>query len=305
MLNRSSSGNGLIHKQKIGFLGPTGTYSYIATKSIFESSTPSAPFQHIHPEHIEYVALPSISDVFEKVESAELNLGVVPVENSIEGVVRDSVSSLISRSVCVLKEVELPIEHCLLSKESHIDDVKIIRAHPQALAQCKVWLETHVPSAMLIPESSNSAGAVGLAAHEAVIGSRELSVLYGLNCIAEHISDTDKNTTLFYVITKNTNDAYKKETVADDVDKVVIAQKQAVSLFFIEAEDKPGVLKNILGLFADAGLNVRKIHSLPTGEIGSYYFLLDVVTTGYGQQIQDIYSRLESMCKVVKVLGVL
>lgn len=295
MLNRIVPGEQLIHKQKVAFLGPAGTYSHTAVKALFG---------HMG-ERVEYVALPSIADVFLKVDTAEVNLGVVPVENSIEGVVRESIDSLITRHVCVVKEYELPIDHCLLSKENSLDEIKIVRAHPQALAQCKEWLERTLPGAILIPESSNVAGASTLAPHEAIIAAKENAEHFSLTCLGEHIGDKKENATLFYTITKDSTNQYTPEAIAESVDAVVLLQKQAVVLFFIQAVDKPGILRDILAEFADVGLRVRKVHSLPTGAIGSYYFLLDVVTSGFGVEIEGIYKRLKDMCTTAKVLGVL
>jgi prephenate dehydratase len=298
MLNREIGKHTLIHKQSVAFLGPAGTYSYVATKEIMQNMMKGSTRQ----DATEYISVPSILDVFEKVNTGEVNLGVVPVENSIEGAVKDSMNLFLSNHVVVLKQYVLDIKHCLLSTASSIDEVKIIKAHPQALGQCKIWLSKNVPGAVLMPSPSNVT--IQTAPHEAIIASKDTAELYGLQVLAEDISDITDNKTLFYLITQNTNNFFTKESLVTDVDLHIRENSNATILFLLQAPDKTGILRDVLGIFADEGLNVSRVHSLPTGELGKYFFIIDVGIQKEADRLQGVYSKLESVCSSVSVLGV-
>lgn len=300
MLNREIGKHQLIHKQSIAYLGPVGTYSYFAAKEMFKDVDVQAELGGNY-EKAEYIAMPSIFDVFEKVKKAEVNLGIVPVENSIEGIVKDSMNLFADAPVIVLKQLALEIDHCLLSTAAHIDDIKIVKAHPQALGQCKIWLSKNVPGATLVPATSNVT--TSTTAHEAIIASKKAASLYNLNVLAEHISDIKDNKTLFYLITQNSNQFFRKETLSKDVDMSVQEKGVATVIFLLETEDKVGILRDILTVFAEHSLNLTRIHSLPTGELGRYYFVLDVSVSQDANIMKPIYSRLETLCKSVRVLG--
>ncbi len=298
MLQREIGKHTLIHNQSVAFLGPAGTYSYVAAKEIMQSMMRGAS----HQGTVEYIAVPSIFDVFEKVDKGEVNLGVVPVENSIEGAVKDSMNLFLHTNVVVLRQYVLDIKHCLLSTASSIDEVKIVKAHPQALGQCKVWLAKNVPGATLIPASSNVT--VQTASHEAIIASKETAELYGLRVLAENISDVLANQTLFYVITQNSNNFFTKESLGKDVEQHIQEGSIATVLFLLQAPDKVGILRDVLAVFAEAEFNVSRVHSLPTGELGKYFFIIDVSVPQNTDLLQGVYSKLEALCTRVGVLGV-
>jgi chorismate mutase/prephenate dehydratase len=314
MLNREIGKHQLIHAQSVAFLGPAGTYSYIAAQKIL-TSTASAKHGNSdvvsdavgdtvavsRTSPIEYVAMPSIFDVFEKVKRGEANFGVVPVENSIEGAVKDSMNLFLTGSVVVLKQHVLDIDHCLLSAATDIGDIKIVKAHPQALGQCKIWLSKNLPNASLMPALSNVSAVEN--PHEAIIASKQVAPLYNLNVLAEDIADVKDNKTLFYLITQNSNQFFKKETIVRDVDQYLVEQGSATVLFLLEALDKVGILRDILTVFADQSLNMTRIHSLPTGELGKYYFIMDVKIDKDADRLSAIYSNLEKLCSSVFVLG--
>ncbi|MCF7865369.1 MAG: ACT domain-containing protein [Candidatus Pacebacteria bacterium] len=292
MLNREIGKHTLIHKQSVAFLGPAGTYSYIAAQEMFSSSD---------THQVEYIAMPSIFEVFEKVKKGEANLGVVPVENSIEGAVKDSMNLFLTESVIVLRQQVIEIDHCLLSTANSIEDIKIVKAHPQALGQCKIWLSKNLPEAGLVSTPSNVSPVSQ--PNEAIIASKQVATLYNLNVLAESISDIKENKTLFYLITQNSNQLFKKETIVSDVDQYIQKQGSATVLFLLEAVDKVGILRDILTVFADQSLSMSRIHSLPTGELGRYYFILDVKIDKNVEVLAKIYSDLEKMCSSVFVLG--
>ena len=298
MLNREIGKHTLIHKQSVAFLGPAGTYSHVATKEIMQNLMKGS----VRQDDTEYIAVPSILDVFEKVNRGEVNLGVVPVENSIEGAVKDSMNLFLSNHVVVLKQYVLDIKHCLLSNVSSIDEVKIVKAHPQALGQCKLWLSKNVPGATLMPTSSNVTTQV--AQHEAIIASKDTAGLYGLQVLAENISDIVDNKTLFYLITQNSNNFFTKESLSKDVNTYIQESGIATVLFLLQAPDKVGILRDVLTTFAGAGFNVSRVHSLPAGELGKYFFIIDVSVKQNADMLQGIYAQLEGVCTTVSVLGV-
>lgn len=289
MLNREIGSHELIHKKKVAFLGPVGTYSYIATKELFG------------PENIEYVAVPSIFEVFERVKKGEVNLGVVPVENSIEGAVKDSMNLFLTESVIVLKQYVLDIDHCLLATTQSIEDIKVVKAHPQALGQCKMWLSQNLPNATLVPALSNVSAVENK--NEAIIASKQVASLCNLNILVEHISDVKDNKTLFYLITQNSNQFFKKETIAKDIEGYLQEKGTATVLFLLEAHDKVGILRDILTVFADHAFNMTRIHSLPTGELGRYYFVIDLKVDKDPERLAAVYAELEKLCSSVFVLG--
>lgn len=297
MLNREIGKHTLIHKQSVAFLGPVGTYSYIAAQQIFDSRLEEVK----ENREVEYVAMPSIFEVFEKVRKGEVDLGVVPVENSIEGAVKDSMNLFLTQSVIVLKQYVLDIDHCLLSAATAIDDIKIVKAHPQTLGQCKIWLSKNLPNAILMPALSNVSNIEH--SNEAIIASKQVAPLKGLTILAENISDIKDNKTLFYLITKNSNQLFKKETIVHDVNQYIEEQGSATVLFLLEALDKVGILRDILTVFADQSLSMTRIHSLPTGELGRYYFIMDVKVDKNVEVLAKVYSDLEKMCSSVFVLG--
>lgn len=297
MLNREIGKHTLIHKQSVAFLGPVGTYSYVAANEMITNLKNS-----LYKDNVEYISVPSILDVFQKVNAGEVNLGVVPVENSIEGAVKDSMNLFLNNNVVVLKQHILEINHCLVSSASSLDEVKIVKAHPQALGQCKLWLSKNIPAAALVPTSSNVT--TQLASHEAMIASKETAGLYGLKVLAENISDTANNKTLFYLITQNSNNFFTRDSLVRDVDTYIQEHSTATVLFLLQAPDKVGILRDVLSVFADSNFSVSRVHSLPTGELGRYFFVIDVVVSQNTDMLKSAYSRLENICSSVGVLGV-
>lgn len=270
---------------------------------------------------VEYIAVPTIFEVFEKVKKGEASFGVVPVENSIEGAVKDSMNLFLAGSVIVLKQHVLDIDHCLLTLGAGsanaaspanpsgavaaptLGDIKIVKAHPQALGQCKIWLSANLPNVTLMPALSNVSTIEN--SHEAIVASKQVAPLYNLSVIAENISDVKDNKTLFYLIAQNSNQFFKKETIAYDVGQYVEEQGAATVLFLLEAVDKVGILRDILTVFADQSLSMTRIHSLPTGELGRYYFIMDmkVGTRESAEALSKVYADLEKLCTSVFVLG--
>ena len=322
-LNNGSNNNREqnLHKKTVAFLGPLGTYSHLAARDIFEANGNGS-----NSLQADFIALPSILDVFKKVQSGEVNVGVVPIENSIEGMVKDTINlflnsnvfldngmalnnmqnGLQNKEVIIVKEYALDIDHCLLSKGLYTQDVKVVHAHTQALGQCKHWLDLHLPRVNTISENSNTSAIKILDAtgRDAIIASRKIAKEYGLNVLAENISDKPNNKTLFYVITQNTNNFFQKETLSQDVERHIRENAAKKIIFLLEADDKMGVLRDLLSIFANHGAAITRVQSLPTGELGTYYFLVDVDISKSIEYIRAIYTELVSRCVNVRVLGV-
>lgn len=323
------------YKKTVAFLGPLGTYSHFAAKDLFEEHVlehnptqilTQASTQTPKQASVDYIALPSILDVFKKVQSGEVNVGVVPIENSIEGMVKDTINLfldqslllsgvssqnssqnvLLNKEVIIIKEYTLDIDHSLLSKGLYMQDIKVVHAHPQALGQCKHWLDTHLPRVNTVSENSNTSAIKTLdtTGRDAIIASRKVAKEYELNVLAEHISDKQNNKTLFYVITQNTNNFFQKETLTQDIERHVRENMAKKIIFLLEADNKMGILRDLLSVFANHGAAVVRVQSLPTGEIGTYYFLVDVDISKSLEHIRAIYAGLSSQCVNVRVLGV-
>ena len=174
---------------RIAFLGPVGTYSQQAAKTQFGSGAELHPFA-------------SIDAVFDEVERGRTDYGVVPVENSTEGVVAQTLDRFVSSPLTIKAEVVLRIDHCLLAREARPRRLRRIVSHPQSLAQCRTWLSQHYPGVPLEEVASNAVAAATAAqqAGTGAIASRQAAERYGLSVIATSIQDLPNNVTRFLVI---------------------------------------------------------------------------------------------------------
>jgi chorismate mutase-like protein len=174
---------------KVAFLGPEGTFTQAAVLKHFGSSVRALP-------------LPAIDEVFHEVEGGIADFGVVPIENSSEGTVNHTLDMFLGSALKICGEVELRIQHHLMGRMSALADVKRVCAHAQALAQCRGWLDEHLPEPERIPVSSNAEGARRARDERgtAAIASRAAAEIYGLTMLAEEIEDRSDNTTRFLVV---------------------------------------------------------------------------------------------------------
>ena len=273
--------------EKVAFLGPVGTYSHQAAELVCKGKGTLVPKQ-------------TILDVFESVQKNESEYGIVPVENSTEGVVKDTLHIFPLYDVSIVLEYALPIKHHLLSKSSKVTDVKVVKAHSQALGQCREWLKKNLPLAVLESTSSNVSSVENLQDSEAIIASEQVAMMYNLHILAKDIADNIKNTTLFYLIKRNELKVKKKQQ------KVVAFSSKKKYILLLEVIDRVGALKDILSVFTESNLNLSRIVSMPSGKLGRYNFLVDVNHLG-GTEIQRdvIYEKLEKYCSSIKLLGVI
>ncbi len=261
----------------VAYLGPEASFTHQAMRSHFGGSVaPSAQ--------------PTVFDVFEAVEKGRADFGVVPVENSLEGSVKQTLDKLVSTPLSIVGDIYLPISHCLLSADGNIDQVKRVHSHPQALAQCSRWLRSNLPAASLHEEESTASAARRVLEDRqaAAVGSKAAAATYGLIVIAEGIEDHSPNVTRFLIIGKRINKPSGR-------DKTSI-------LFGVRHE--PGALFRSLAPFGERGINLTKIVSHPLRErIWEYLFFVDFIGHAGDAATAGCLAELEKTCTFVKILG--
>ena len=239
--------------KRIGFLGPAGTFTEEATL--------------LYDPHATLVPFPTILASGTAISEGKTDESVLPIENSLEGAVPDTLDLLIhSKSPLHIKyEVTLPIIQCLFAKPSVTEaQIDVIYSHPQALGQCRKFIEARFPKAELIASLSTVAAveqALGQP-NAAAIAPRRAGALYGAAMLAPAIQDSANNVTRFVVLAQADHEP-------TDNDKT--------SLCFGFTKDEPGILVRVLQIFSTKGINLEKIESRPTKEnLGKYIFLVDL-----------------------------
>src|SRR5919112_413171 len=177
--------------QKVAYLGPRATFTHLACIQKFGNSAP-------------YLAVTSIKEVFNEVERDRVHFGIVPIENSTEGVVNHTLDMFIDSNLVIYGEVLQEVSHHLLSKSGNIEDIKTIYSHPHAIAQCRNWLETNAPK-IPVAEVPSTARAAELSADDstvAAIASELAGELYGLKVVRSRIEDNVNNFTRFLVLSQ-------------------------------------------------------------------------------------------------------
>jgi chorismate mutase/prephenate dehydratase len=262
---------------KIAYLGPEATYTHLAAREKFGS----APA---------FVAAKSIGEVFQEVEQGRASFGVVPIENSTEGVVAHTLDQLVESKVRICAEIFLEIHHCLLSQSGRGEEVRRILSHPQALAQCRRWLASRFPDAMAEEVASTAQAATMAAADSAVaaISSSLAKEVYELKMIAANIEDHSNNITRFLVIGRNEPKPSKKDKT---------------SLVF-SVKDRPGILHRMLQPLARSRINLTKIESRPLKDKPwEYMFFIDFKGNKEEARVKRAIRDLEKNCLFMKVLG--
>ncbi|HVN39921.1 MAG TPA: prephenate dehydratase [Myxococcota bacterium] len=235
----------------VAYFGPEGTFTHQAAREQFGAQARLVP-------------VPTVRDVFAAVEGAKQPLGVVPVENTTEGVVTQTLDCLAEFDVTVCAEVMLRISQALLSRSGRLEDVVRVASHPQPLAQCRRWLERQLPRAERIETASTAAAAQRAVedAGTAAVASITAAEVYGLAPIAQGIEDRRDNTTRFLVIGR---------------DWPAASGNDLTSAVFTIRKDRPGGLHRLLAPFAEAGVNLTSIHLRPIpGKPWEYLFFVDL-----------------------------
>lgn len=272
---------GLKKDLKIGFLGPKGTFSHqVAVQTFSEKS--------------EFIPHETIKNIFEKVNSQEIDLGIVPIENTIGGIVPETVNCLIDYPLKVSGSFNVEIHHHLLGKTKNRKEIKIVKSHPQALAQCRNWLENNLPQAKL--EVSSSTTALIKETNDKTVGfiaSEAAAKTYNLNILAKNIETMSDNLTKFYLILPDMDKALKKKMGA----------KKTLLLFAVY--DRVGILRDILDVFVKNDLNLTSLHSIPSRlRPWDYFFFLEVNSLYPSPKIKRALKELEPYCPTIRVLGV-
>jgi chorismate mutase/prephenate dehydratase len=236
---------------RVGYFGPEGTFTHQAARQNFGQLADLA-------------SCGSIADVFSALERGRIDLGVVPVENTTEGVVTQTFDALAEHDVSICGEVILRISQQLLSRSGRLDEVRRVISHPQPLAQCRLWLDQHLPGIERI-EAASTAVAAQRAAEDgslAAIGSAIAGEVYGLRTVEPAIEDRRDNTTRFAVLGRLAPPPSGNDSTC---------------LLFTIRKDEAGALHRLLAPFAEQGLNLTSIQLRPIkGKPWEYLFFLDV-----------------------------
>lgn len=264
---------------KVGFLGPEGTFSQQAVYKHFGHSVRALP-------------LPAISEVFEEVQAGHADFGVVPIENSTEGTVNNTLDMFLNSSLKICGEVELRIHQHLMGKMKGLEKIERVCSHPQSLAQCRQWLDEHMPGIERIPVSSNAEAARRARDEDgtAAIAGQSAADVYGLNVIVPEIEDRPDNTTRFLVIGRKLFNTSGK-------DKTTL---------LVSAGDtqSPGSLHRLLEPFSRKNISLTRIESRPSRRRKwDYVFFIDVEGHADESPLKDALDELKEQSSLFKVLG--
>lgn len=265
---------------KVGFLGPEGTFTQAAVYKHFGHSVRALPFG-------------TIDEVFQEVESGAADFGVVPIENSTEGTVNNTLDMFLTSPLKIGGEIELRIEQHLLGKMTALDEIERVCAHEQALAQCRGWLREYLPHVELIGVSSNAVGARRARDERgtAAIGGEAAAEVYDLGFLYRNIEDRPDNATRFLVIGREL-------LAASGEDKTTIMVSTSGTA------GAAGVLHSLLQPFAVHGINMTRIESRPSRKKNwDYVFFVDLDGHAGKAPLTDALQELEAISSLFRVLG--
>ena len=261
----------------IAYLGPEGTYAHAATSRHFGRSVKTLP-------------LPTIDDVFASVSAERANYGIVPVENSTEGFVSSTLDQFLSSPLTICGEVQLRIQHHLLSLAAGLSEIQRVYSHAQSLGQCRTWLQNTLPGVALEAVESNAKAAMLAAEDEraAAIASAHAGEIYELESLASGIEDQPDNTTRFLVI--------GKESVppsGEDKTSIVVSTR-----------NETGALHRLLAPLAEHGVSMSRIESRPSGQVlWEYFFFMDLVGHVEDPPVAEVIRILRNDAVYFRLLG--
>ncbi|MGV6825569.1 MAG: prephenate dehydratase [bacterium] len=262
----------------IAFLGPEGTFTQAAALKHFGHSVSTQP-------------VGSISDVFQEVEGGNCHYGVVPVENSTEGVVSHTLDMFMASPLKICGEVTLRIHHNLLSLDADVDNITRVFSHQQSLAQCRGWLDRHLPKAERIPVGSNAEAAQ--MAREAGVGAAAIAgetagEIYDLNLLVHNIEDEPGNSTRFLIVGK-------QETQPSGDDKTSL---------LVTTRNESGGLYRLLQPLADHGVSMTRIESRPSRKMNwDYVFFIDIAGHLMDDRVASALADLDKAADMCRILG--
>ncbi len=265
---------------KIGFLGPEGTFTQTAVYKHFGHSVRALPFH-------------TIDEVFQEVECGAADFGVVPIENSTEGSVNNTLDMFLTSPLKIAGEIELRIEQHLMNNVKGLDNIERICAHEQSLAQCRGWIREHLPHVELIGMSSNAAGARRARDEDgtAAIGPEVAADVYELSVLVNNIEDRPDNATRFLVV--------GRELLASSGE-----DKTTVLVSTSDTAGGAGVLHHLLQPLADHSVSMTRIESRPSRRRKwDYVFFIDLEGHAAESPLSDALTELEDRSSLFKVLG--
>jgi chorismate mutase/prephenate dehydratase len=273
-----SATRSLEERVRVAFLGPDGTFCHQAATRQFGAQ-------------VDFVPGTTLRDVFTFTERGDTQFGVVPVENTIEGPITVTFDALVDTDVTICSEIKLEISQHLMSRTGLIEDIQKVASHPQALAQCRGWLEANLHRIETVETTSTAAAAQLAQADEKVasIGSEVTAEVYDLLAIASGIEDHRGNTTRFLVI--------GRETPAP-------SGQDMTSAIFTVRRDQSGALHNLLGPFAKNGVNLAAVQSRPMkGKPWEYNFIVDMEGHQDDPAVRRALDEAAEVAASHKVLG--
>jgi chorismate mutase/prephenate dehydratase len=266
---------------RVAYLGPAGTFSELAALGYFGSSLTKVPCA-------------SIDEVFRTTTAGAADFGVVPVENSTEGVVARSLDLFLHTPLFIIGETNLFVRHNLLRRTDALDGISAVLAHPQALAQCNGWLANHLPNAERRPVASNAEGArlAGLDPTLAAIASDRAASEYGLHVVAPAIQDDPHNRTRFAIVTDPQRHPSPQPSGHDCTSLVV------------SVTNRPGAVHDMLVPLKTHGVSMSRFESRParSGQ-WEYYFYIDIQGHPAQPHVAAALAALREACAFFKVLG--
>ncbi|MBK6673868.1 MAG: prephenate dehydratase [Proteobacteria bacterium] len=264
---------------KVAYLGPEGTYAQSAVLKHFGHS-------------VRALSLASIDEVFQEVQAGNADFGVVPVENSTEGTVNNTLDRFLSTSLHICGEVELRVQHNLMARDKEMKHVLRVCAHPQALGQCRGWLDENLPGVDRVPVSSNAEGARRARDEKgtAAIAGSVAAEIYSLEILAQGIEDQADNTTRFLVLGRKT----LRPSGADKTTILVSASETSGS----------GALFRLLEPMARNEVNMTRIESRPSRKKKwDYVFFIDLIGHAEDAHVARALAQLKQRASLFRVLG--
>jgi chorismate mutase / prephenate dehydratase len=276
-----SACRGLEAPTRVAYLGPAGTFSEEAALRFFGST-------------LEAVRCSSIDEVFRSTAAGAVDFGVVPLENSTEGVVTRSLDLLLSTPLALVGETSLRVQHNLLRLVPGVDGIAAVCAHPQALAQCQAWLAAHLPTIERRAVSSNAEGArmASLDGSMASISSERAASTWGLHIVSPAIQDDAHNRTRFGIVADPSRHAVPKRS-GDDCTSLVVS-----------VANEPGAVHDMLAPLKAHGVSMSRLESRParSGQ-WEYYFYIDLQGHPEDAHVAAALDALRKTCAFMRVLG--
>ena len=270
-----SASRQLIQSVRVAYLGPPYSYSYLAAIKHFGAG-------------VQLIPTGTIAGVFEEVAAGTVQYGLVPLENSTDGRVVDTLDMFARVPARICNEVQLPIHHNLLGCCQR-SEIREVYSKPQALSQCRAWLSKHLPGVRTV-EMTSTAAAAQLAADRhgvAAVASREAAMTYGLDIIADNISDRRYNVTRFAVIGDHISPCTGKDKTA----------------LMFEIAHRPGALADTMASFKTSKINLTWIESFPMPEGSGYLFFVELEGHQQDLRVKKAIASLKRRTLRLEILG--